>query len=194
MSIARKIKTGLSKDFSHLTKRGSIGSLQLKNRMVVTAMGVNLAEPDGSCGEKIIAFHERQAKGGAGLIVMGVAGVAWPNGGNQPRQSTSMADCYPSLNRPHLGHASLGNRPSVNLLGDLLLEWKRGVRPLQLTSSLPAVILGPLKRHRHFLLTYGRPGSVPHACCIMGFAFVACSSVREASHFRVVSRSVESKM
>ena len=70
-------------------------------------------------------------------------------GGNQPRQSTSMADCYPSLNRPHLGHASLGNRPSVNLLGDLLLEWKRGVRPLQLTSSLPAVILGPLKRHRH---------------------------------------------
>ena len=44
--------------------------------MVVTAMGVNLAEDDGVCGERIIAFHERHAKGGAGLIVLGVAGVA----------------------------------------------------------------------------------------------------------------------
>lgn len=76
----------LKKNFPQLVQSGNIGSLQLKNRMIVTAMGVNLAETDGSCGEHIIAFHERQAKGGAGLIVMGVAGVAWPNGGNQPRQ------------------------------------------------------------------------------------------------------------
>ncbi len=76
----------MARHFNHLTQPGRIGSLELKNRMVVTAMGVNLAESDGSCGDRIIAFHERQARGGVGLIVLGVAGVAWPNGGNQPRQ------------------------------------------------------------------------------------------------------------
>ncbi len=54
--------------------------------MIVSAMGVNLAEADGSCGERIIAYHERQARGGVGLIVLGVTGVAWPHGANQPRQ------------------------------------------------------------------------------------------------------------
>ena len=73
-------------NFRHLAQPCRIGSLEIKNRMAVTAMGVNLAEADGSCGDKIIAFHERQAKGGAGLIILGVPGVAWPDGGNQPRQ------------------------------------------------------------------------------------------------------------
>lgn len=73
-------------NYNHLLQPGSIGSLKLKNRMVVSAMGVNLAEADGHCGEQIRAFHTEQAKGGAGLITLGVAGVAWPHGGNQPRQ------------------------------------------------------------------------------------------------------------
>ena len=72
--------------FANLIKAGQIGSMQLKNRMLVTAMGVNLAETDGTCGDRIIAFHERQARGGAGLIILGVAGVAWPSGGNQCNQ------------------------------------------------------------------------------------------------------------
>ncbi len=72
--------------YQHLLKPGRIGTLELKNRMVVSAMGVNLAEPDGHCGEQIRAFHAEQAKGGAGFITLGVAGVAWPHGGNQPRQ------------------------------------------------------------------------------------------------------------
>lgn len=76
----------MTQSYNHLLKPGRIGSMTLKNRMVVTAMGVNLAEQDGSCGERIRAFHGEQAKGGAGLIIMGVAGVAWPDGGNQPRQ------------------------------------------------------------------------------------------------------------
>ncbi|MBE9538397.1 MAG: FAD-dependent oxidoreductase [Proteobacteria bacterium] len=76
----------MTKEYRHLTKPGRIGSLHIKNRMIVSAMGVNLAESDGSCGERIIAYHERQARGGVGLIVLGVTGVAWPHGANQPRQ------------------------------------------------------------------------------------------------------------
>ena len=58
--------------------------MTLKNRMVVTAMGVNLGEADASCGDRIVAYHERQAKGGAALIITGVASVAWPNGAPIP--------------------------------------------------------------------------------------------------------------
>jgi len=72
--------------FAHLLSPGRIGPLELRNRMTVTAMGVNLAEPDGTCGERIRAFHEEQARGGVALVNTGVAGVAWPAGGNQPGQ------------------------------------------------------------------------------------------------------------
>lgn len=72
--------------YQSLLEPGRIGSMEIKNRMFVTAMGVNLAEPDGHCGEQIRAFHAEQARGGAGLITLGVAGVAWPHGGNLPRQ------------------------------------------------------------------------------------------------------------
>ena len=68
----------------HLLQPGRIGPLELKNRMVVSAMGVNLGEEDASCGDRIIAYHERQAKGGVGLIITGVSSVDWPNGAPIP--------------------------------------------------------------------------------------------------------------
>jgi 2,4-dienoyl-CoA reductase-like NADH-dependent reductase (Old Yellow Enzyme family)/NADPH-dependent 2,4-dienoyl-CoA reductase/sulfur reductase-like enzyme len=60
--------------------------MTLRNRIAVTAMGASLAEPDGHCGDRIRAYHEEQAKGGVGLIITGVAGVAWPVGSNQINQ------------------------------------------------------------------------------------------------------------
>lgn len=66
--------------YPHLLAPGRIGTLELKNRIAVTAMGVSLSEDDGTVGEQIIAYHEEQARGGAGLIIAGVAGVAWPVG------------------------------------------------------------------------------------------------------------------
>jgi 2,4-dienoyl-CoA reductase-like NADH-dependent reductase (Old Yellow Enzyme family)/NADPH-dependent 2,4-dienoyl-CoA reductase/sulfur reductase-like enzyme len=70
----------ISNRYPHLLSPGKIGTLELKNRIVVTAMGVSLSEDDGTVGEKIIAYHEEQAKGGAAMIIAGVTGVAWPVG------------------------------------------------------------------------------------------------------------------
>jgi len=80
--------------FPNLTQPGRIGGMTLKNRMAVAAMGVNLGEEDGSCGDRILAYHERQAAGGAGLIVMGATGVAWPEGSVQPRQVAISEDSH----------------------------------------------------------------------------------------------------
>ncbi|MBU6392952.1 MAG: FAD-dependent oxidoreductase [Sphingomonadales bacterium] len=70
----------MSNLYPHILSPGRIGSMELKNRIAVTAMGVSLSEDDGTVGEQLIAYHEEQAKGGAALIISGVAGVAWPVG------------------------------------------------------------------------------------------------------------------
>src|SRR5207302_9630216 len=57
---------------SNIRAPGRIGSMDLRNRMFVTAMGVSLAEDDGTAGDRLIAYHEEQARGGAALIITGV--------------------------------------------------------------------------------------------------------------------------
>jgi len=84
----------------NLLAPGRIGSLELPNRMFVTAMGVSLAEEDGTAGDRLIAYHEEQARGGAALIVTGVMGVAWPVGAVQPHQLAISDDrVLPGLRR-----------------------------------------------------------------------------------------------
>ncbi|MDT0575965.1 FAD-dependent oxidoreductase [Croceicoccus sp. F390] len=83
-----------SNRYPHLLSQGRIGSMVLRNRIVVTAMGVSLSEPDGTVGERLIAYHEQQAKGGAGLIVSGVAGVAWPVGAVAVNQTAISDDRF----------------------------------------------------------------------------------------------------
>lgn len=84
----------MSADYSNLLSAGRIGTMALKNRLIVTAMGVILSEEDGTCGERMMSFHEEQAKGGAGLIISGVVGVAWPTGAVLPHQTAISEDRF----------------------------------------------------------------------------------------------------
>jgi 2,4-dienoyl-CoA reductase-like NADH-dependent reductase (Old Yellow Enzyme family)/siroheme synthase (precorrin-2 oxidase/ferrochelatase) len=81
----------ISNSYPHLLSPGRINKMEVKNRIMVTAMGVSLSEEDGTVGEKLIAYHEEQAKGGSGLIISGVAGVAWPVGA-VALQQTAISD------------------------------------------------------------------------------------------------------
>lgn len=47
----------------------TINQTTIKNRMVVSAMVTNYVNEDGSPSEKFIAYHERKARGGWGLII-----------------------------------------------------------------------------------------------------------------------------
>jgi len=80
--------------YRHLLAPGRIGTLETRNRIVVAAMGVSLSEADGTVGERLIAYHEEQARGGAGLITSGVMGVAWPVGAVQPNQTAISDDRF----------------------------------------------------------------------------------------------------
>lgn len=46
-----------------------VGNLQIKNRVAMTPMGVNLAAVGGGVNDDIVAFYEARARGGIGLIV-----------------------------------------------------------------------------------------------------------------------------
>lgn len=73
-------------EYQHLLKPGKIGGLTLRNRIIMAPMGSNYAEKDGHCGERIQAYYEARAKGGVGLITMGVVSIAFPAGTAEPYQ------------------------------------------------------------------------------------------------------------
>lgn len=86
--------------FRHLLSPGRIGTLETRNRIAVSAMGVSLAEEDGSAGDRLIAYHEAQAAGGVGLVVTGASSVMWPVGAVQRNQVAISDDRYlPGMRR-----------------------------------------------------------------------------------------------
>jgi 2,4-dienoyl-CoA reductase-like NADH-dependent reductase (Old Yellow Enzyme family)/thioredoxin reductase len=62
--------------FSSLCQPGNIGTLQLKNRLIMAAMGVPLAEPEGGVTDKMIAFYRARAEGGVGLVTTSFASIS----------------------------------------------------------------------------------------------------------------------
>ncbi len=80
--------------FEHLCSPVTLGTLQLRNRIAMSAMGVEIAGEDGHAGEPIIAYYEERARGGVGLIITEVCAVAYPRGATAHRQLAISSDDY----------------------------------------------------------------------------------------------------
>ncbi|QZP09294.1 FAD-dependent oxidoreductase [Caenibius sp. WL] len=106
----------MSSNFPTLTSPKRIGTLELPNRIMVTAMGVSLANEDGTVSDRLIDYHVAHAKGGAGMIIMGVTGVAWPVGQVQPNQTAISDDRFlPGLTRLAEAVHAAGGRIAAQL-------------------------------------------------------------------------------
>ncbi len=81
-------------DFSHLLAAGSIGSLALRNRILMAPMGDSLANEDGSISPAQLAYFEARARGGAALVLVGSVAVAYPDGCVDARQVAASDDQY----------------------------------------------------------------------------------------------------
>jgi 2,4-dienoyl-CoA reductase (NADPH2) len=87
-------------DFEHLLAPGSLGPLALRNRIALCPMGTNLAEPDGTVGDRQAAWFEARARGGAGLLIVGSVAVAYPSASFDRRQIAASDDAQlPGLRR-----------------------------------------------------------------------------------------------
>lgn len=76
----------LNTRFEKLLEPGRIGKMELKNRIVQSAMGTSLEREDGFVDDRIKDFYEERAKGGVGLIVMGIGAIDHPDGKVLPGQ------------------------------------------------------------------------------------------------------------
>lgn len=86
--------------FERLLSPGRLGSLELRNRIAMAPMGVNLGEADGTVGDAQAAWFEARARGGAGLVIVGSASVAYPEASTDARQIAASDDRHlPGLRR-----------------------------------------------------------------------------------------------
>ncbi|MBC2960451.1 FAD-dependent oxidoreductase [Nocardioides deserti] len=58
---------------------GRIGPMELRNRIVLPAMDMNVSE-DGEIEEREVAHYAARAAGGAGLVITGACAIAFPHG------------------------------------------------------------------------------------------------------------------
>lgn len=61
--------------FDNIGRKGHIGNLEIKNRLVMTAMGVGVGDHSGIVPDEFIEFYTQRAKGGAGLIITEITRV-----------------------------------------------------------------------------------------------------------------------
>ncbi|MCT4596990.1 MAG: FAD-dependent oxidoreductase [Vallitalea sp.] len=55
--------------FNHIFQPMNIGTMEVKNRLVVPPMVVSLCNEDGTITNRFVKYHEAKAKGGFGLII-----------------------------------------------------------------------------------------------------------------------------
>src|SRR5659263_645468 len=76
---SREMNAGTQR-FEKLLEPGMIGPVKTRNRIIKTANGTSYMEPDQTVGPRMIAYYERLAKGGVGLLVVESCGVEYPLG------------------------------------------------------------------------------------------------------------------
>jgi 2,4-dienoyl-CoA reductase-like NADH-dependent reductase (Old Yellow Enzyme family) len=84
--------------FPHLFTPIQIGSVTIKNRILSSGHDTVMAE-SGAIGDRLIAYHATRAKGGAGLIVVQVAGVHESAKYSSSVLMADTDDCIPGYRR-----------------------------------------------------------------------------------------------
>jgi 2,4-dienoyl-CoA reductase (NADPH2) len=71
----------MSAQFAKLLEPGMIGPVKTRNRIIKTANGTSFMDAeDQTCGDRMVAYYERLAKGGVGFLVVESCGVEYPLG------------------------------------------------------------------------------------------------------------------
>ena len=79
---------------NHLLSPVRIGSIELRNRIAMAPMGVELVEADGTVREPTIRYYEERARGGAGLLITENTSAAYPYGANSLHEIAVSDDRY----------------------------------------------------------------------------------------------------
>ena len=86
--------------YAHLLSPGRIGTLELRNRIIMSPMGDDLCHEDGTVSDQQLAYAEARARGGVACVMLGSVAVGWPTGtSNQCQTGISDDRFIPGLTR-----------------------------------------------------------------------------------------------
>ncbi len=71
-----------------------IGSVELRNRIAMAPMGVEIAEADGKVREPLVRYYEERARGGVGLIITENTAAMYPRGANSAHEIAVSDEAY----------------------------------------------------------------------------------------------------
>jgi 2,4-dienoyl-CoA reductase-like NADH-dependent reductase (Old Yellow Enzyme family) len=102
--------------FSRLLASGAIGTMTLRNRIVMPAMDQNSCDGDGHITDRNVAHYEARARGGVGLLILETSAVAYPVGATSRHQPSLSDDaCIPGLARLAEAVHAHGTRMAVQM-------------------------------------------------------------------------------
>jgi 2,4-dienoyl-CoA reductase-like NADH-dependent reductase (Old Yellow Enzyme family)/thioredoxin reductase len=78
--------------YRHLLSSGKIGTMQLKNRVVLPPLEVGMANFDGTASSQLTQYYLERAKNGIGMICTGITRVNEFHGATLPRQLSMSSD------------------------------------------------------------------------------------------------------
>lgn len=134
--------------YSQLFAPMTIGSMTVKNRVVMMPMGTNFAQENGGISDRHIHYYEQRAKGGTGLIVVENVCVDFPLGSNGTTQLRMDHDQFiPGMARlceaihAHGACAAV----QINHAGASAMFTRTGMQPVS-SSNLPSKPGGEIPR------------------------------------------------
>lgn len=132
----------MAEELKHLFSPVRINQLELKNRAVMPAMGTGYGKRDGTVSEKLYAYLERRAQGGAGLIITEVCAID-PAGKGFPNELCCYNDSFiPGLKKIPMALHRHGAAAAVQLhhAGRETFQAVTGSLP-EAPSAVPSAIL-----------------------------------------------------
>jgi len=133
--------------YEHLLSPGRIGSLELRNRLVMAPMGEELGDENGEVSDDQVAYLQARAKGGMAVVMLGSVGVAHPVGCSNKRQTAISDDKFiPSWKRAADRVHACGGKIAMQLThaGKTALQDTMAGRPLWVPSQPGPATIDPL--------------------------------------------------
>lgn len=105
----------------NLFSPGRIGSVYLRNRIIMAPIGSRLTSENGAVTDGMIDFYSLRAKGGAGAIIIEAMGIDYPLGVGKPNHVRFHDDCFIP------GHALLAERIHEHGAKAFAMLWHTGI-------------------------------------------------------------------
>jgi 2,4-dienoyl-CoA reductase-like NADH-dependent reductase (Old Yellow Enzyme family)/thioredoxin reductase len=127
-------------DMKMMFTPGYIGSMYLKNRIIMSPLGSRLTDRNGAVTDNMVEFYATRAKGGTGAIIVEATGITYPEAVGSPNHLRLSDNSYIP------GHALLVERIHESGAKAIAMLWHAGINKRALEGVQPvgpSAILNP---------------------------------------------------